>query len=72
MNSILLLLAGGLGIIIIAVIAINLVRLANAPAHPIHRRKCMLDLLTAFICLIIISGFTFFYVFVIRMAFGPV
>ena len=59
-------------VLLVVIIAVNLVALSRAPAHPMQRRRIMDSLLISCICLVILSGFTFFYLIILRMAFGPI
>ena len=57
-------------ITIIIVLVLNIVKLATIASHPVQRRQAIINLLVAFICLGLVSGFTVFYVMILRLTIG--
>lgn len=57
-------------ITIIIILVLNIVKLATIASHPIQRRQAIINLLVAFICLGLVSGFTVFYVMILRLTIG--
>lgn len=59
-------------IALIVLLVINITKLGGCQDHPLMRKKILNDLIVVFVCLILVSIFTFLYVLVLRMALGTI